>query len=88
VNTYKRRGRGQQELVEAIQVTRPYRRVKHAFPRSHLKSRPSGRLDYIRLVDAVEGANRAREGDWIVRREAGVVEVMPAEQFDAEFRPA
>lgn len=85
---YRRRGRGQQPEVAAIQISRPYRSVLLKFPRAHLKAKPSGRLDYIRLIDAPEGANRGRDGDWIVKHMDGKVEVIPAERFDADYRPA
>lgn len=85
---YRRRGRGQQPEVAAIQIARPYRAVLLKFPRAHLKAKPSGRLDYIRLIDAPEGSNRGRDGDWIVKHLDGKVEVITAEVFAAEYRPA
>lgn len=67
--------------TQAVQVARPYRQLSVLFPRSHTKNKPSGAFDYLRLVDAADGRNLAREGDWIVTHPDGKIEV----QSDAEF---
>ena len=69
--------------VEAVQVLRPYRDIVAAFPRSHRHDKPSGALDYIRLVDAETGHNLAREGDWIVKHADGTIEVVSPTAFKA-----
>lgn len=69
--------------VEAVEVQRPYRAITSAFPRSHRHNKPSGQLDYIRLVDAEPGSNLAREGDWIVKHADGKIEVVSAAAFKA-----
>lgn len=71
--------------VEAMQVKRPYRNVSRAFPRSHQVDRPSGALHYFRLVDGLEGRNRARESDWIIRHPSGRVEVISNEEFAEQY---
>lgn len=87
MNTYERKGAGRRkpQLVQAMQVTRPYRKVQFAFPRSHRKDKPSGAIDYIRIIDAPAGRNRARDGDWIVKHQDGTVEVVPAQEFHTEY---
>lgn len=71
--------------VEAMQVKRPFHNVSRAFPRSHQTDRPSGKLHYIRLIDAPEGSNRAHEGDWIIRYPSGKVEVITDGEFEEQF---
>lgn len=90
MENYQRKGAGRRKpaLVKAVRVERPYRKIQFDFPRSHRRDRPSGALDYIRLIDAEPGRNRAREGDWIVQHANGSVEVVPAEEFASEYIPA
>lgn len=80
---YLRKAAGRRKAVEvqAIQVTRPYRTVKFNFPRCHQHNKPGGVMDYLRLIDAPEGANRAKHGDWIVKFPDGGVEAVSAEEF-------
>lgn len=80
---YARRPVGRRKAVEvqAIQVTRPYRVVKFNVPRSHQHNKPGGALDYLRIIDAPEGKNRAKDGDWIVKFPDGGIEVVDAEEF-------
>lgn len=87
METYRRKGVGRGnrgEVVQAIQVKRPYRKIAYSFPRSHKRTKPGGALDYIKLVDAPEDRNRAHDGDWLVKFPDGRVEVVPADEF-AEF---
>lgn len=86
---YRRKpaGRRKAEVVQAIQVNRPLRPVTYAFPRTRQRTKPSGVLDYIRLIDAPEGQNRARLGDWIVKFNDGNVIAVPKEEFDASYEP-
>lgn len=90
METYQRKGVGRRkpQLVQAMQVGRPYRKVQFVFPRSHRKDKPSGAIDYIRIIDAPAGRNRARDGDWIVKFPDGTVEVVPAEEFNADYTTA
>jgi hypothetical protein len=83
LNRYSRNG----IEVEALRVQRPYRVVSQKFPRSHLTDRPSGAINYFRLIDAPEGRNRAKPGDWIVKYAPGLVEVFTHEEFTAQFEP-
>lgn len=87
LQAYRRKveGKRKAEVVQAIRVERPYRSVMLAFPRAHLRNKQSGKLDYIRLVDAEEGRNRAYAGDWVVKYPDGKVEVVPDHVFTAEF---
>ena len=71
--------------VEAFQVTRPYRDVTRKFPRSHPVKLPNGSLSYFRLVDAPEGANKAYDGDWIVKHTNGQPEVLPDHVFKERY---
>lgn len=90
METYQRRGIGRRKpvQVQALQVTRPYRAVQFAFPRSRRKDKHSGALDYIRLIDAPAGRNRAHASDWIVKFPDGTVEAVPAEEFRTDYTTA
>lgn len=83
---YRRKpaGRRKAQLVQAIQVQRPLRHVTFAVPRTRQRTKPSGALDYLRVIDAPQDNNRAYYGDWIVKHGDGTVEVVP----DKEFRSA
>ncbi len=87
METYRRKqaGRRRGELVQAIQVQRPYRSITMQFPRSHQKNKPGGALDYIRIVDAPEGNNRAGVGDWIVKFADGTISVLTDTDFQSEY---
>lgn len=87
METYRRKQAGKRkgELVQAIQVQRPYRSITAQFPRSHQKNKPGGALDYIRIVDAPEGSNRAGVGDWVVKFPDGLVTVINDEAFQTEY---
>jgi hypothetical protein len=84
---YRRKpaGRRKASVVQAIQVQRPLKAVTFAVPRTRQRTRPSGALDYIRVIDAPQDANRARIGDWIVKHADGTVAVVPEEEFAAEY---
>jgi hypothetical protein len=73
------------DVVQAIQVKRPYRDVSNTFPRTHIRNKPSGALNYIRVIDAPEGKNQAAEGDWIVKFPDGRVEVIPDKEFGQHY---
>lgn len=60
----------------AVQVKRPYRNVTSKFPRTHRHDKPNGRFDYFRILDQPQGANRAYEGDWLVKKLDGTVVAM------------
>lgn len=88
--TYERKasGRRKPELVQALQVIRPYRKVTFALPRSRQVNKPSGALDYLRVIDAPEGNNRAKEGDWVVKFSDGRIEVVTAKEFNNQYTDA
>lgn len=89
METYRRKpcGRRKAELVQAIQVERPLRKVTYAFPRTRQLNKPSGALDYIRVIDAPAPDNRARLGDWIIKHSDGSVGVVSQEEFAASYEP-
>lgn len=87
METYRRRAAGRRKAaeVQALKVQRPYRSIQFDIPRSHRKDKPSGAIDYIRIIDAPEGRNRARDGDWIVKNEDGTLEVVTAVRFELDY---
>ena len=69
--------------VEALQVNTAAE-VKSAFPRSHASHFPSGRLEYVHLVDAV-GKSKAFPGEWILKHAGGYIEIVPNEWFQHAY---
>lgn len=70
--------------VQAVQVVKPYAGFKHAFPRHHAFSLPSGRISYFHLVDAVP-RSKVYPGDWVVRHEDGTIEVLTDVEFNRRY---
>lgn len=87
LETYMRKGAGRRkpEAVQAMQMQRPHRKVQFAFPRSRIHNHPNGRFNYLRLIDAPEGKNRAKDGDWLIKFNDGSVQVVSQEEFSTSF---
>ncbi len=74
-------------IVTAVQVTRPYRAFKKAFPRHHEFKSVTGRLSHFYVSDTI-GRSQAYPGDWVVKFEDGSVEIFTDEEFTRRYKEA
>lgn len=75
--------------VEAVQVVKPFRAFKAAFPRHHEFKLPSGRISAFHLVDAEPPRTKAYPGDWVLKipQEGGPakVEILTEAEFNRRY---